>query len=157
METIIQIKNLHKQFDQQIVLDGINLDVYPGEIISIIGPSGSGKSTLLRCINLLNTPTSGTILYHNTNIMEYHHQIDQIRTKVGMVFQSFHLFANFNVLKNCTVGPIKVLHQNKSTATHTALALLEQVGMKDFANSNVTSLSGGQKHPKRGGNVSARA
>lgn len=145
MEPIIQIVNLHKTFDGVEVLKGINLNINPGEVVSIIGPSGSGKSTLLRCINRLNMPTSGDIYFHDINVLTEHKKLNLVRTKIGMVFQSFNLFNNYNVLKNCTIGPIKILHQNKASAKEDALQLLEMVGLQDFANAQVSTLSGGQK------------
>ena len=145
METILQIKDLHKSFDKNEILKGINLDVNKGEIISIIGPSGSGKSTLLRCINMLNIPTSGSIIYNDIDIVSNPKKLNAIRTKIGMVFQQFNLFNNINVIKNCTVGPTKVLKIKKDVAVAKALELLELVGLKDFANAQVNTLSGGQK------------
>ena len=145
METILQIKDLHKSFEKTEILKGINLDVKKGEIISIIGPSGSGKSTLLRCINMLNIPTSGNIIYNDIDIVNSPKQLNNIRTKIGMVFQQFNLFNNINVLKNCTIGPIKVLKVKKDVATKKALELLELVGLKEFSNAQVNTLSGGQK------------
>lgn len=145
MENILTIKNLNKSFDGEEVLKDINLTISKGEIISIIGPSGSGKSTLLRCLNLLNIPTSGNIYYKDIDITKEHKQINQIRTKIGMVFQSFNLFNNLNVINNCIVGPTKILHQNKDKATANAVKLLSLVGMDDYQDANVNTLSGGQK------------
>lgn len=145
METILQVKELHKSFDKNEILKGINLDVKKGEIISIIGPSGSGKSTLLRCINMLNIPTSGSIIYNDIDIVKNPKQLNSIRTKIGMVFQQFNLFNNANVIKNCIMGPTKVLKIKKDIAIKRALELLELVGLKDFANVHVNTLSGGQK------------
>ena len=145
METILKIQDLHKSFDDKEILKGINLEIKKGEIISIIGPSGSGKSTLLRCINMLNIPTSGSIIYNDIDITKSPKQLDSIRTKIGMVFQQFNLFNNVNVIKNCTMAPIKVLKINKDIAKETALKYLDLVGMKDFASVHVNTLSGGQK------------
>ena len=145
METILTIKDLHKSFDKNEILKGINLEIKKGEIISIIGPSGSGKSTLLRCINMLNVPTSGEIIYNDIDITKNPKQLDSIRTKIGMVFQQFNLFNNVNVIKNCTMAPVKVLKINKEVAKARALELLDLVGMKEFANAHVNTLSGGQK------------
>ncbi len=145
METILTIKDLHKSFDKNEILKGINLEIKKGEIISIIGPSGSGKSTLLRCINMLNVPTSGEIIYNDIDITKNPKQLDSIRTKIGMVFQQFNLFNNVNVIKNCTMAPVKVLKINKEVAKAKALELLDLVGMKEFANAHVNTLSGGQK------------
>ena len=145
METILTIKDLHKSFDKNEILKGINLEIKKGEIISIIGPSGSGKSTLLRCINMLNVPTSGEIIYNDIDITKNPKKLDSIRTKIGMVFQQFNLFNNVNVIKNCTMAPVKVLKINKEVAKAKALELLDLVGMKEFANAHVNTLSGGQK------------
>lgn len=145
MEPIIRIVNLHKTFDGVEVLKGISLDINPGEVVSIIGPSGSGKSTILRCINRLNMPTSGDIFFHDINVITEHKKLNFVRSKIGMVFQSFNLFNNYNVLKNCTTGPVKILHQKKEQAVTTALQLLEMVGLQDFAKAEVSTLSGGQK------------
>ena len=145
MQTILKINNLHKSFDDKEILKGIDLDIKKGEIISIIGPSGSGKSTLLRCINMLNVPSSGSIIYNDVDITKNTKQLDSIRTKIGMVFQQFNLFNNVNVIKNCTLAPMKVLKVNKDVAKDNALKLLELVGMKEFANAHINTLSGGQK------------
>ena len=140
---ILEIKNLKKSFDNQEVLKDINLNVDKGEVICILGSSGSGKSTLLRCINLLNNYDCGTILFNGKNILN--ENVNELRSKVGMVFQSFNLFNNLNVLKNCMVGQIKVLKKNKEEAKAKALETLDLVGMSDFVNKNVKQLSGGQK------------
>lgn len=145
METILQIKELHKSFEKTEILKGISLDIKKGEIISIIGPSGSGKSTLLRCINMLNIPTSGSIIYNDIDITKNPKQLNSIRTKIGMVFQQFNLFNNMNVINNCTVGPRKILKIKKEESEKEALELLTLVGMQDFANAHVNTLSGGQK------------
>lgn len=145
MKPIIQIQHLHQEFDQKVILEDINIDIMPGEIISIIGPSGSGKSTLLRSINLLNRPTRGTIYYKNENILATTKHHPFIRSKISMVFQSFHLFPHYNVLHNCTLGPRKVLGITKKEAEQIALTNLELVGMKEKANASIDTLSGGQK------------
>lgn len=145
MEQIIQIKNLQKSFDNKDVLKNINLDIYKGEVVCIIGSSGSGKSTLLRCLNLLNEPDSGTILFNGQDLTDPKINLDEIRTKIGMVFQSFNLFNNMTVLKNCTIGPVKVLKTSKEAAQEKALKMLDQVGMSEFVSSGVKKLSGGQK------------
>lgn len=145
MERIIEIKNLHKNFGKLEVLKGVNLDIYKGEVISIIGSSGSGKSTLLRCINLLEYPTSGNIYFNNVDIVDRKTNIDQIREKIGMVFQSFNLFENMNVLDNCTIAQIKVLKRNKVEAESVAKNYLEQVGLNNFILADTRQLSGGQK------------
>ena len=145
MEKIIEIKNLKKQFGQNIVLRDINLTINKGEVVSIIGSSGSGKSTLLRCINKLEEADSGEILYNDINILDNKTNINQLRQSIGMCFQSFNLFNNMNVLNNCTVGPRKLKGMNKEDANKLALIELEKVGMKDFAHKKVQTLSGGQK------------
>jgi putative lysine transport system ATP-binding protein len=143
--TVLKINNLHKSYGLEEVLKGINLEVTKGEIISIIGSSGSGKSTLLRCINYLEIPTSGEILFHGKNYHETNKLIQSLRTKVTMVFQSFNLFDNLNVLENLILAPHKVLKLNKSDLTQKAYETLESVGMKDFASKLPKHLSGGQK------------
>lgn len=145
MNNIIEIKNLTKSFGDNHVLKGINLEVKPGEVICIIGTSGSGKSTLLRCCNLLEYPNSGDIYFFNQNIVDRKTNLNKLRTKIGMVFQSFNLFNNKNVLDNCTLGPIKILKRNRKEAEKEALEILDSVGMKSFAEANVNTLSGGQK------------
>lgn len=140
---ILSIKNLKKDFGDGEVLKDVNFNVEKGECVCVIGSSGSGKSTMLRCINLLEKPTSGEIIFDGENINDMNENV--LRSKIGMVFQSFNLFNNMNVIKNCTVGQIKVLKRNKNEATETALNELERVGMKDFAYKDVKSLSGGQK------------
>lgn len=144
-EKIIQITNLHKYFENLEVLKGVDLDIYRGEVVSIIGSSGSGKSTLLRCINLLETPTSGTIYFNNVDIFDRKTNTDKIREEVGMVFQSFNLFENMNVLDNCTIAQIKVLKRSKQEAKDIAIDYLKQVGLENFIYSDSRSLSGGQK------------
>ena len=140
---ILEIENLKKSFDNQEVLKDINLNVDKGEVLCILGSSGSGKSTLLRCINLLNNYDGGTILFNGKNILD--ENVNELRSKIGMVFQSFNLFNNLNVLKNCMVGQIKVLKKSKEEAKAKALKTLDLVGMSDFVNKNVKQLSGGQK------------
>lgn len=145
MEKIIEIKNLHMSYGNLEVLKGINMEVNAGEVIAIIGSSGSGKSTLLRCINLLEKPNSGEIYYKGINILDKKVSIDKIRQEVGMVFQSFNLFENMNVLDNCLIAQTKVLKRKKEEAIEIAKKFLTQVGMKDFIYSDTRSLSGGQK------------
>ncbi|MCR5309229.1 MAG: amino acid ABC transporter ATP-binding protein [Bacilli bacterium] len=142
---ILQVKELTKSFDNLQVLNGINLCVNKGDVISIIGSSGSGKSTFIRCLNLLENPTSGDILYEDNSILEKGFDINKYRTKVGMVFQSFNLFNNMDVLHNCMLGQTAVLKRNKEEAEKIAMEYLNKVGMGMFARAKVTSLSGGQK------------
>ncbi len=145
MESIIQIKGLRKSFGDKEILKGINLDVYPGEVICIIGTSGSGKSTLLRCINLLEYPNGGDILFKKQSILDRKNNVNKTRSKIGMVFQSFNLFNNKDVIDNCTLGPTQILKMDRKIAEEKAMSLLDRVGMKDFALANVNTLSGGQK------------
>ncbi len=144
-EKIIQIQNLYKCFDKLEVLKGVNLDINKGEVVSIIGSSGSGKSTLLRCINLLEYPTSGNIYFENKDVVARKTNIDDIRKEISMVFQSFNLFENMNVLDNCTIAQTKVLKRNKNEAEAIAKNYLEQVGLSNFIHTDTRSLSGGQK------------
>ena len=144
-ETILQIKHLSKSFGANIVLRDIDFTVAKGDVTSIIGASGSGKSTLLRCINLLETPTSGEILYHGENMASRKVNAANYRSHVGMVFQSFNLFNNMTVLENCMVGQIKVLKKNKEDARKEAIYYLEKVGMAPYSNARPRQISGGQK------------
>lgn len=143
-ERIIKIKNLKKNFGKHEVLKNINFSVKKGDITTIIGASGSGKSTLLRCINLLENPTDGEILYNGENILNSKN-VPAYRAKVGMVFQNFNLFENMNVLQNCMVGLRKVLKMNKEEAKERSLYYLEKVGMTPYINAKPRQLSGGQK------------
>ena len=144
-ETILQIKHLSKSFGANIVLRDIDFTVAKGDVTSIIGASGSGKSTLLRCINLLETPTSGEILYHGENVASRKVNAANYRSHVGMVFQSFNLFNNMTVLENSRVGQIKVLKKNKEDARKEAIYYLEKVGMAPYINARPRQISGGQK------------
>ncbi|NCU17701.1 amino acid ABC transporter ATP-binding protein [Pallidibacillus pasinlerensis] len=144
-ETIIDIQHLSKFFGEREVLKDINFSVNKGEVVSIIGSSGSGKSTLLRCINLLEKPSGGKIIFEGTNILEDMKDVNQHRTKMGMVFQSFNLFNNLDVLGNCIVGQMKVLKRSKEEATVKALKYLKLVGMDQFIHAKPKQLSGGQK------------
>ena len=144
-DVILEIKHLSKDFGSNKVLKDIDFTVSHGEVISIIGASGSGKSTLLRCINLLEVPTSGEIIYKGQNILDRSVKAPKYRAKVGMVFQSFNLFNNMNVLKNCVVGQTTVLGKNKEEAKENALKYLEHVGMSAYIKAKPKQLSGGQK------------
>ena len=144
-QTIFEIKHLSKSFGTHEVLKDIDFSVSKGDVTSIIGASGSGKSTLLRCINLLENPTSGQILYHGDNIMNRGYNVPTYRSKVGMVFQSFNLFNNMTVLDNCIVGQMKVLKKTREQARQHALYYLEKVGMTPYINAKPRQLSGGQK------------
>ena len=145
MDTIIQIEHLKKHFGKLEVLNDIDFTIERGKVVTIIGSSGSGKSTLLRCINLLEIPDSGRILYEGKDIMSGHLNVNKYRSKVAMVFQNFNLFNNKNVIDNCMIGQIKVLKRSKEEAKAEALKQLKAVGMEDFAYARSTTLSGGQK------------
>lgn len=145
MSTVVEIKNLKKTFGENEVLKDINLTVNQGEVLCIIGSSGSGKSTLLRCVNLLETPTGGEILYHGKNILDDKVNVAEYRAKMGMVFQQFNLFNNMNVLKNCMVGQMKVLKRDREKAKSIAMGYLKNVGMGQFINAKPAQISGGQK------------
>ena len=144
-EPILEIRHLSKSFGTHEVLKDIDFTVRPGDVTSIIGASGSGKSTLLRCVNLLETPSSGEILFHGRNIMAKGVKASDYRSKVGMVFQSFNLFNNLTVLENCIVGQTKVLKKNKTEAREVAMKYLNQVGMTPYINAKPRQISGGQK------------
>ncbi|WP_144550262.1 amino acid ABC transporter ATP-binding protein [Bacillus sp. X1(2014)] len=145
MENVIEIQNLNKSFGNHEVLKDIEFSVKKGEVVSIIGSSGSGKSTLLRCINLLERPSGGQIIYHGENILDDKHDIFAYRRNLGMVFQHFNLFNNHNVLMNCVVGQIKVLKRSKAEAEKVAMKYLKVVGMDRYINAKPKQLSGGQK------------
>ena len=145
MEKILEIKHLGKSFGTHEVLKDIDFTVSKGDVTSIIGASGSGKSTLLRCINLLENPSSGEILYHGENVVHRGFNAAAYRSRVGMVFQSFNLFNNMTVLENCMVGQIKVLKKNKEDARKEAIYYLEKVGMAPYINARPRQISGGQK------------
>ena len=145
MEKVIDIQHLSKSFGAREVLKDIDFSVKKGEVVSIIGSSGSGKSTLLRCINLLEKPSGGRIIYNGENILDDKHDIHAYRTNLGMVFQQFNLFNNHNVLSNCVVGQIKVLKRSKEEAEKIAMKYLKVVGMDQYVNANAKQLSGGQK------------
>lgn len=145
MPNIIKVNNLEKKFGQNLVLKDINMEVEKGEVVTIIGSSGSGKSTLLRCLNLLEEPTSGEILYKNENILDKKFDLRAYRTKVGMVFQNFNLFENKTVLQNCTLSQEKVLKISKKDAEEKAKKFLQLVGMDQYINAKPSQISGGQK------------
>ena len=144
-EMILQVDHLSKSFGTHEVLRDIDFTVSKGDVTSIIGASGSGKSTLLRCINLLENPTSGQILYHGENVVSRGFNAAAYRSRVGMVFQSFNLFNNMTVLENCIVGQVKVLKKSREEAKKHALYYLEKVGMTPYINAKPRQISGGQK------------
>ena len=144
-ENIIEIQHLEKNFGSHKVLSDIDFSVKKGDVTTIIGVSGSGKSTLLRCINVLETPSGGKILFHGKDIEEKGFSVTDYRAKVGMVFQSFNLFNNMTVLQNCMVGQVKVLGKKKAEAEEKAKYFLEKVGMLPYINAKPKQLSGGQK------------
>jgi len=145
MSEILKVQHLSKAFGANIVLTDIDFTVNTGDVTTIIGSSGSGKSTLLRCINLLETPTSGDVIFHGNKVDGGGMREDIYRSKVGMVFQSFNLFNNHNVLSNCMLGQIKVLKKSKAEAKLQAMKYLEKVGMAPYINAKPAQLSGGQK------------
>ena len=142
---ILQVNHLSKSFGTHEVLKDIDFSVKKGDVTSIIGASGSGKSTLLRCINLLENPSSGEILYHGENVVRRGFNVASYRSRVGMVFQSFNLFNNMTVLENCIVGQVKVLKKDREEARQHALYYLNKVGMAPYINAKPRQLSGGQK------------
>lgn len=142
---MIRVNNLHKSFEKNEVLKGINEHIEKGEVVVVIGPSGSGKSTFLRCLNLLEVPTSGEIIFEGKNITDKKVDINKIREKMGMVFQQFNLFPHKTVLDNLTIAPIKVKGVSKSDAEKKAKELLDRVGLLNKADAYPSSLSGGQK------------
>ena len=144
-EMILQVNHLSKSFGSHEVLRDIDFTVKKGDVTSIIGASGSGKSTLLRCINLLEIPTSGEILYHGENVVRRGFNAPAYRSHVGMVFQSFNLFNNMTVLENCIVGQVKVLKKSRAEAREHAMGYLEKVGMAPYINAKPRQISGGQK------------
>ena len=144
-ELILQVNHLSKSFGSNQVLRDIDFTVRKGDVISIIGASGSGKSTLLRCINLLETPSSGEILYHGQNVLARGVRPAEYRSHVGMVFQSFNLFNNMTVLENCIVGQVKVLRRSREEAEKRAMFYLDKVGMAPYINAKPRQISGGQK------------
>ena len=144
-ETIIEVINLHKYFGRNEVLKGIDFSIRRGEVVCVIGASGSGKSTFLRCINLLESPTSGDILFMGSNIFEKGHKASRYRAKVGMVFQQFNLFNNMTALQNCVTGQVHIQKKKRPEAESLALEYLDKVGMSQFIHARPRQLSGGQK------------
>lgn len=145
MSYVIETKQLRKSFGSNEVLKGVDLQISSGEVVSIIGSSGSGKSTFLRCINLLEWPSGGEILFHGENILAPGHKVTDYRKKVGMVFQQFHLFANMTVLQNCMIGQTKVLKKTEAEAKEKALHYLEKVGLAQHIHAKPNQLSGGMQ------------
>ena len=144
-DTVLELRHLQKQFGDHAVLRDISLTVEKGQTVSVIGASGSGKSTMLRCINLLETPTSGEVLFRGQDIQQKGFNLSDYRARVGMVFQSFNLFNNMTALANCMVGQTTVMHRSKEEARKVALHYLEKVGMAPYINAKPRQLSGGQK------------
>ena len=142
---IIEVKDLQKSFGELDVLKGINTEVQRGEVVVVIGPSGSGKSTFLRCLNLMETPTGGSIFVDGAEITDPKCDINLHRQKMGMVFQHFNLFNNMTILRNMTLAPMALLKKSRAEAEEKALALLRRVGLEDKANAYPSQLSGGQK------------
>ena len=142
---LIQAIDVQKSFGNLSVLRGIDLNIYKGDVVVIVGPSGSGKSTFLRCLNLLEVPTGGSIHFENVDITDKRVNIDKHRQKMGMVFQQFNLFPHMTVLKNMTIGPMKLKGMSKAEAEEKAMKLLERVGLADRADAYPSQLSGGQK------------
>lgn len=142
---MIRVENLGKKFGSSTVLEGVNVDIYKGDVVFVVGPSGSGKSTFLRCLNRLEEPTSGHIYFEGTDITGPKVDIDQHRQKMGMVFQQFNLFPHMNIMKNLTLAPMKLQNKSKEEAEATAMALLQRVGLADRADAYPSQLSGGQK------------
>ena len=142
---MIDVKNLSKSFGNHLVLDNLNQHIYPGEKVVVLGPSGSGKSTFLRCLNLLETPTAGTITFDGTDITDPKCDIDQVRQHMGMVFQHFNLFPNMTIRKNITLAPVRTKRMSQQEADDTATQLLRRVGLEEKADAYPNQLSGGQK------------
>ena len=145
MERVIEVEGLKKAFGSHEVLRGVDFVTHKGEVTCIIGSSGSGKSTLLPCINLLETPDEGRILYHGDDILSGSVNMPRYHAKVGMVFQQFNLFSNMTVLENCVTGQVKVLHRSREESVKNAMKYLEKVGMDAYVNAKPRQLSGGQK------------
>ena len=144
-KALIQVKDLRKQFGKQEVLKGITTDIKAGEVVCVIGPSGSGKSTFLRCLNRLEEPSSGRILFEGEDLCDKKTDIDRVRQRMGMVFQQFNLFPHMNILKNLTIGPIELQKRSREEAEAYAIELLHKVGLAERANAYPQQLSGGQQ------------
>ena len=144
-EVIIDVKDLVVQFPTLRALDGVSVQISRGEVVAVIGPSGSGKSTFLRCINQLETPTSGHIFFEGKDVTDPKNDINKIRQRMGMVFQQFNLFPHMTILQNLTLAPMKLQHKSKEQAEAKAMELLKRVGLDDRAENYPTQLSGGQK------------
>lgn len=144
-ELLVSVRNLNKKFGEREILKDISFDIHRGDVVCIIGPSGSGKSTMIRCINYLEQPSGGDIMYRGESVKDAFKKLTMYRTKVGMVFQSFNLFNNMTVLENCMVGQIKVLGKSKDEAKANAMKYLQHVGMDKYINAKPHQLSGGQK------------
>ncbi|WP_024831979.1 amino acid ABC transporter ATP-binding protein [Ruminiclostridium josui] len=142
---MINVKNLHKKFGSLHVLQGIDVTIEKGEVVVVIGPSGSGKSTFLRCLNLLEQPTDGEIIFEGINITDKNNDINKQRQKMGMVFQNFNLFPHLSIIDNITLGPIKLKNQTPEQAKENAMSLLKRIGLEEKANNYPAQLSGGQK------------
>lgn len=145
MEPLIRVENLGKHFGDINVLEGINVNIYKGDVVFVVGPSGSGKSTFLRCLNRLEEPTEGHIYFEGTDITGSKVDIDRHRQKMGMVFQQFNLFPHMDIMKNLTLAPMKLQKKSQQEAEAEAMALLERVGLADRAHAYPSQLSGGQK------------
>lgn len=144
-QPLIQVKNLQKSFGANTVLDGMTVDIYKGDVVCVIGASGSGKSTFLRCLNLLEEPTGGQILFEGTDITDKKTDINKHRQKMGMVFQQFNLFPHMTILENLTLAPMKLQGKKREETEAEAMKLLERVGLQDRAAAYPNQLSGGQK------------
>ncbi len=144
-KALIQVKELRKQFGKQEVLKGITTEIKAGEVVCVIGPSGSGKSTFLRCLNRLEEPSSGRILFEGEDLCDKKTDIDRVRQRMGMVFQQFNLFPHMNILKNLTLGPIELQKRSREEAEAYAMELLHKVGLAERANAYPQQLSGGQQ------------
>ena len=145
LEPLIRVENLGKHFGDIKVLEGINVDIYKGDVVFVVGPSGSGKSTFLRCLNRLEEPTEGHIYFEGTDITGPKVDIDKHRQKMGMVFQQFNLFPHMDIMKNLTLAPMKLQNKSQQEAEAQAMELLERVGLADRAHAYPSQLSGGQK------------